>query len=265
MSYILEALKKSEQERARGETPGVDTQHDLAPLQSPARERRGWLPWVLGGALLANALVLGLWLLRPATTPDEPAPVVRAPSAPAASAPTQPPATSGAATSAARTRARPTVRPSAPVAAAAPPAEASAPSPAESGTAPEPRPAPAAETTATEPPPAEVAQPTPSTPPEPSGLADAGAEGTPDAAPAPAPVAIRDLPARIQRSIPTLEFATHIFGDEPRYREVTINGRRYAEGERVEGMLLAEITETGVVFDYQGYRFEVSVLEDWDY
>jgi hypothetical protein len=78
-------------------------------------------------------------------------------------------------------------------------------------------------------------------------------------------VAIRDLPDRIQRRVPSLAFATHIYADEPRYREVTINGRRYAEGARVEGMLLSEITETGVVFEFEGYRFEVGVLEDWDY
>jgi general secretion pathway protein B len=95
-----------------------------------------------------------------------------------------------------------------------------------------------------------------------------GDDAASQAAPAPSepePVSIRDLPDRIQRRIPTLEFATHIFGDAPRYREVTINGRRYAEGERVEGMLLSEITETGVVFDFEGYRFEMSVLDDWDY
>ena len=52
---------------------------------------------------------------------------------------------------------------------------------------------------------------------------------------------------------------------EPRFREVTINGRRYGQGERVEGMLLSEITPTGVVFQHAGYTFSVSVLEDWNY
>ena len=46
---------------------------------------------------------------------------------------------------------------------------------------------------------------------------------------------------------------------------MTINGVRYAEGDRVEGMRLDEITETGVVFRLEDYRFEVSVLADWDY
>ena len=79
------------------------------------------------------------------------------------------------------------------------------------------------------------------------------------------PLAIRELPQRIQRRIPTLEFATHIYGAEPAFRAVTINGVRYAEGDRVEGMRLDEITETGVVFRLEDYRFEVSVLADWDY
>ena len=86
-------------------------------------------------------------------------------------------------------------------------------------------------------------------------------------APEPEPVilAVRDLPDDVQRRVPPLDFATHLYAPNPAFREVSINGRRYGEGERVEGMLLSEITPTGVIFEHAGYTFSVSVLEDWDY
>jgi general secretion pathway protein B len=199
----------------------------------------------VGGALVLNAVVLAIWLLRP--TDDATAPTTVTADQPRAAAPAAPPA------------ARPTASTPA-VAAERTPADyaaraaATTPSPAPART---PSPVAAADTAlAATRDPEPTPEPTPEQTPEPAATASAAA---------PSPLAIRDLPDRIQRRIPQLDFATHIYGDAPRYREVTINGRRYGEGERVEGMLLSEITESGVVFDFEGFRFAVSVLEDWDY
>ena len=60
MSYILDSLKKSEQQRRRSEQPGLHSE----PLGSAARrrkERRVW-PYLLLVALLVNAVVFGWYL-----------------------------------------------------------------------------------------------------------------------------------------------------------------------------------------------------------
>lgn len=65
MSLILDALKKSEQERRRGRGPDLQSLHQ-APVAAAAR--RPWLPWA-GLALLVvavNGAALAWWLNRPA-------------------------------------------------------------------------------------------------------------------------------------------------------------------------------------------------------
>jgi len=59
MSYILEALKKAEQQRGLGRVPGLDSVHE----QARAGARRRWL-WTLTGVLILNAAVL-LVVVRP--------------------------------------------------------------------------------------------------------------------------------------------------------------------------------------------------------
>ena len=61
MSYILEALKKSDQERNRGAAPGLQTVHTPVVHES---NRRYWWVYLLAGALFVNAGLL-LWWLQP--------------------------------------------------------------------------------------------------------------------------------------------------------------------------------------------------------
>lgn len=56
MSYILEALKKSEQARGRGSAPGIQTVHSSG-LNYQAPGRSLW-PWILIAAVLLNLAVL---------------------------------------------------------------------------------------------------------------------------------------------------------------------------------------------------------------
>lgn len=73
MSYILDALRKSEQERLRGKLP------DLKNFGDEDKRLGGnhRLAWIIGGALLAlNAVGISVWLLR---TPPETGDVATAP------------------------------------------------------------------------------------------------------------------------------------------------------------------------------------------
>lgn len=61
MSYILDALKKTEQEKQRGSAPSLNSQPQKMPPRGP--KRPGWL-YLLIVVLLLNAGVL-LWWLKP--------------------------------------------------------------------------------------------------------------------------------------------------------------------------------------------------------
>ncbi len=66
------------------------------------------------------------------------------------------------------------------------------------------------------------------------------------------------LPADIKRELRGVSISGHIYSNNPRARVVNINGRIIREGEDAPGGLkLEEITLTGVIFDYQGLRFQM--------
>ncbi len=108
MSYILDALKKAERDRQQTRVPTVGTIH----VVTASRRRPVW-PWIAGGAVLANALVVGSFVARdrgltarrdvvatsttvaaPASTPaPEPAALPSAPAAVAAAPAPSPAAT----------------------------------------------------------------------------------------------------------------------------------------------------------------------------
>jgi general secretion pathway protein B len=92
MSFILDALKKSESERKRADAPALyETQ------MAPARPRVATWLIVLGALLLINIVVLSVVLLRgtreaapaAAAVSPTPAPAASAPASPAPSAPAQ--------------------------------------------------------------------------------------------------------------------------------------------------------------------------------
>src|SRR5690554_5044720 len=101
MSLILDALKKSEQERRRGRGPDLQSLHQPA---MPVPAQRGWLPWAALGLVLVgiNGAALAWWLSRP----DGAAPAVTPRGAEVAVAAVQP--------------ATPSPQPEAPAATAAP-------------------------------------------------------------------------------------------------------------------------------------------------
>ena len=67
---------------------------------------------------------------------------------------------------------------------------------------------------------------------------------------------IEDLPSSIQRSLPSIAISVSLYSDEPDSRMAKINGAMIREGEYLTGGLKVEqITLDGVIFNYQNYRF----------
>jgi Type II secretion system protein B len=252
MSYILDALKRAEQQR------GGPARAIRAPRAFPteAASRARW-PWLAGGAAGMAVLVaaIALWPttapLPPASTsaPEDvstiaakPVPVARpavgsSDVSRAASAPAAPPA--------AEPRPSPVIDRRAPERVAPPAAERSkisslTPPPAtvERGAARRPVAPPVVRSA---PPPDERAAPPPevarATPPRPSAPGPAAPAGD-----------VKAMAAKI--SLQVLSWAP-----EPKDRFVFLNGRRYGEGQKVDDQLLVErILEDGVVLSLQGER-----------
>lgn len=67
-----------------------------------------------------------------------------------------------------------------------------------------------------------------------------------------------ELPASVRNELPVLNVMAHIYSDNPENRFVLMNGQRYVEGDSLgEGVTLAEIRREGAVVDFREYRFLV--------
>lgn len=75
---------------------------------------------------------------------------------------------------------------------------------------------------------------------------------------------LQELPEDIQRRVPDMSFSSHMYSSEPRFRSIIINGRRLKEGQYLNDQIrVREITDSGVVLDLEGTLFEVDVLGQW--
>jgi general secretion pathway protein B len=259
MSFILDALKKSEVERQRQAIPGL---MDSRPL--PPRAKFPLWAAALIALLVVNLLILAVVLTRhasPATasltapaTASSTAPATAPVAAPVPAAPGSPPAAPGS---------------SAPAAIAPAATSASAPSPA-------PRASAAPDHFS----PMDAAPPVyaPEIPPTPdypgarrSARAGASSEGTTHHAvsAAPDPVltdsnpadaetlpSINEINVTDQPALANLHLDVHVYATQPSERFVYINMRKYREGATLaEGPVLERIRRDGVVLNYQGLRF----------
>lgn len=217
MSFILDALRKSEHERQRSAVPGLAQ----VPLATPEPQLPRWAVIVIG-ALGAGVLVLGGAWWQSTRSAGEPAgPVARVVErsielpAPESTAPPVPPSSP-----------RITPRPQTPAAPA--PSLAMAAGSAQSR---EPAPEAAA--------PAAVSAP-------------ARLELPADSAALPSAAAL----AAEGVVLPPLRLELHAFSRETRDRFVFINGRKYVEGDHLaEGPQLVAIAPTGAVLMHAGRRF----------
>ena len=244
MSYILDALRKADQQRQQGAAP------TLSSVQLPAEEAGPRvLPWLLG--LAATVFIAGILIgwLQPwkAEPPPGPLPAVEAFVAKAPAAAPQPlPVPQPP-------RHQP-VPPAPPLPAPAPVAAvAVAPAPVQTPPAVA-RPAMPAVVAAT-PPVVAVRTPAAATP-EPVVAAAAKSAPVPEQK----VMAKAELPPAIQQELPAMSVSLHAYSAKPGNRLVSINNQLLNEGDSLTpGLVLQEITRQDMIFSYKGYRFRQSV------
>jgi len=226
MSFILDALKKSESDRQRQGGPAL-FEVKVAP------RRHALPPWAVAIAVLlvANFGVVAWFLLRHAATPA--AGLAPAPAPAPAQVPARVAAEPASAPAAAATLNTP--------AAAAP---AALPAPRSAMIAPAPAPAPAAEPT---PNPDDFA---PAAEPPPSGSLGRVKRGTDAGVPL-----YQQLTATPGTQLPQLRLDLHAYAERAEDRWVLVNMHKLREGDSLEGVHVDRITPEGAVLSYQGSQF----------
>jgi general secretion pathway protein B len=69
---------------------------------------------------------------------------------------------------------------------------------------------------------------------------------------------LQDLPPQVQEELPKMQFAGHAYAVDPAKRMIIINGRIMKEGDRLDALTrLSEITWEGVIIDSKNIRFRV--------
>ncbi len=269
MSFILEAIRRSEEARHKRLIPDVSTIHTALPAPARAASSRTVQAALAMGIALALVVAAGFALgpwLRQLREAEPPAPVAAA--APAAERDV--PAASEPA---------PALGELAPAAASSAPAAAPAPAPVPAA----PR----------QPPPANrrrrsrragpIHRPQASRPEKPrrepkpvapsartqseQGIGQAAREAappSPEASELVAATALRDLPPSVQRTLPSIAITLHRYAAGADARMIRVNGRVAHEGDAIGGELsVAEITRNGVVFAIGGQRFYMDAFQTW--
>lgn len=75
---------------------------------------------------------------------------------------------------------------------------------------------------------------------------------------------IADLSQRTKDEIPSIFFSAHRWASNPNEREVVLNGTTYHEGAVVKpGLKLLEILPDSILLDYRGTEFRLRALNSW--
>ncbi|MDO8466133.1 MAG: general secretion pathway protein GspB [Gallionella sp.] len=73
-------------------------------------------------------------------------------------------------------------------------------------------------------------------------------------------ITMAELPLPLQQEIPAMTIQLHAYSSKPMNRLVSINSRMLHEGESLTpGLKLEQITLDGMIFSYKGYRFQHGV------
>jgi len=272
MSYILDALRKSERERKLSQPASLDS---MIFSPEPAR-RRPWLPWVLGAVAVANVAALGYFLGLTSGTPTEPqATASQSPPTLARENPPKPtPAVAAQPPPAPATTVPPFARrfggadapPGGPHQrlAAPPAAKPAVPPPAAVQPAGRKGPETEAEDTAGENAEEEsMAGETDDTADAEDGpeTGEPARKTPPPATPAPRRNAVpllSEMPPSFQSRVPQLKINLFAYGSHPDERFVVINMNRHSAGDTVaEGVSLESMDEDSVTLVFEGQRFRL--------
>ncbi|MDH5202276.1 MAG: general secretion pathway protein GspB [Nitrospirota bacterium] len=71
---------------------------------------------------------------------------------------------------------------------------------------------------------------------------------------------LNELPIPIQQSLPAFAISVFLYSEDPTSRMVKINGQMMREGQYLTaGLKLEEITSEGVILSYKNYRFRIGL------
>lgn len=283
MSYILDALRRADQERNLGEVPKLD----MALQSTAAAERPRRWPTVLLIICLATAVAVIAWLIEQSMFENVTNDAAEPPAVPQLATVVEPnqakpqaalPKPQPAPLIQPQVQPEPQVRSQAavqePAAAAVQPAPKPQPIPA-------PAPAPAVPQTVEEPAVADVPSPSPAPEVTVDNQRRSARLPTPTVAPAPSPNWARDESAQPARSLPApreglvsylglskstrdsmpaLNMNAHVFSTNPARGFVLINSKRYRIGDYLaEGPELVDILPDGAVLKHRGTEFLLPV------
>ena len=229
MSFILDALRKSETARRRSEAPDLfTTMPNAAP---PAPARRQW-PMLAVGGVGVLSLIVALWLFAQRTPAPAPAETSAAagPSVEANAPPPPPPEPA--------------------------PADPAGTHPTRDVAAVEPQVEPAVATPATP----REAQPVVATP-SPVVEPTRDPPAPPVVAPPPSDriVSIADLDPGPRSQLPPLKLSMHLWNETPSQRFVILDGQRLKEGDALGDIVIERITRDGAVLAWRGGRLKIEL------
>jgi len=253
MSYILDALRKSETERRQGRIPDLGQQVQL--IHKPRKKSIPILVWVALGLVL-NAAVLA-WIFWPqerqGSLTDQASPSADMAAPAPAPTPTVEPAI-------VEDKPEPSGQVSVPERVQSPPTRDTLegaieiPTPGTNTDSPTDAVAETGDGNERERP--TVIVPRPRTP-------SAVNHSEPDGAIAQTAPHLVELPLSFQKRVPDLIFNSHIYASEPSARRVMINDNYLRPGESFSGITVERITEEGVELSMDGRRFRVGVVRNW--
>jgi general secretion pathway protein B len=236
MSFLLEALRKSENEKRIGNVPTI---HTATGLEEPSRRHRATGLALL--VLLPAGMVLGWFAWQEYRQKDvvgvtQAAPVAEVTSEPADELPPE----------------RPGPLPEIPR-----PPDSAASRPGSGRT-------PVESFVAGVEPSVEQAQESGDTPTEVIVAEQASAVPPDDGAseyhaPRPSPVRFWNLPQSMREELQDPRISVLVFSETPADRFILLNGRRQVEGDEVQpGLVLEEIRRDGALFSFRNYQFLIS-------